>query len=484
MIMRTNGVLWWVVTGLLGFLFFWRLQYLDHLPSTWDEVDYTLGINEYDVLSMQPHFPGYPFFILGGMLFSRLVNTPSEGLALFNWFGLLTASFPIYRLSCHYLPPFPSFVVMTVTQSLSYIWIVAAQPMSDGAALGVLWWYIYSLLQAYQSTTSYQRLLPILFFSLLMGIRLSYAPFGIGLVWLWMQDAKQRKNGMLMSISLFILGQMLWIVPVVKNVGGIYSLLSIGSSFIHGHFNEWGRGNPTESLLFGERMFRYLISNWFWEGFSSHSTWLLIFHIVVIFIFLGDFFRKGRRIRMPFLLLIMIITYGCWSFFGQNIEKTRHLLPLLSLTYWWLCLHIVSKRIIGYILIVTLMLGQMSVGEYWLNEQKHEVPPVVQAYEYLSSLEGDIVVYTWEETRVFDYMKAPFHHKRLQSFNSFLHDIKGKEKERIILTNKVLEGFATQGIDVNGKVKKMKAFETDPILDPVYHHIVLYEWVPGGEDDE
>ena len=48
--------------------------------------------------------------------------------------------------------------------------------------------------------------------------------------------------------------------------------------------------------------------------------------------------------------------------------------------------------------------------------------------------------------------------------------------ERFYITNKVVEGFKAQGINLTGKIKKIKEFHSNPIYDPVYNDIVLYEW--------
>nr|WP_232467183.1 hypothetical protein [Anoxybacillus flavithermus] len=46
--------------------------YASPFAATWDEVDFALALDRYDLLAMQPHFPGYPYFIFGGCLFIYL----------------------------------------------------------------------------------------------------------------------------------------------------------------------------------------------------------------------------------------------------------------------------------------------------------------------------------------------------------------------------------------------------------------------------
>lgn len=63
-----------------------RFFYVSPFAATWDEVDFTLALKQYDILAMQPHFPGYPFFILGGMITHLFIENPVQSL------GVLTPS--------------------------------------------------------------------------------------------------------------------------------------------------------------------------------------------------------------------------------------------------------------------------------------------------------------------------------------------------------------------------------------------------------
>jgi hypothetical protein len=92
-------------------------------------------------------------------------------------------------------------------------------------------------------------------------------------------------------------------------------------------------------------------------------------------------------------------------------------------------------------------------------------------------MDKNSILYTWEETRVLEYLGAPISHKRIMTYEVFAHDMTYYKNNQIYLTNKVVEGFKTQGTDLSGKIKKVKMFQSNPIYDPVYHDITLYEWV-------
>ena len=52
-------------------LFLFQLSHINVFAATWDQVDYSLALERFDIMAMQPHFPGYPYFILGGLFIHR-----------------------------------------------------------------------------------------------------------------------------------------------------------------------------------------------------------------------------------------------------------------------------------------------------------------------------------------------------------------------------------------------------------------------------
>ncbi len=98
MVNKRFGDRFWIGFGvgtaalLVGAGLYWASPY----AATWDEVDFALALRRYDVLAMQPHFPGYPYFVLGGMAVHAFIANPAKALSILN----VLVCFP---------PPFPSF---------------------------------------------------------------------------------------------------------------------------------------------------------------------------------------------------------------------------------------------------------------------------------------------------------------------------------------------------------------------------------------
>ncbi|MFC4184796.1 hypothetical protein [Saccharococcus thermophilus] len=171
-----------------------EIYYASPYAATWDQVDFALALDRYDLLAMQPHFPGYPYFVLGGMLIHAFVDNPAKALSIFNVIALFSATIPMVFLLKKHHSTVMSLFISALLQSASYIMVIAGQPMSDGAALGALWWYFWSIELARKHDAWWMQLLPLALFSLLMGIRLSYAPFAVAILFLWHEDWKKHRS--------------------------------------------------------------------------------------------------------------------------------------------------------------------------------------------------------------------------------------------------------------------------------------------------
>ncbi|WP_156774292.1 hypothetical protein [Fictibacillus arsenicus] len=103
-------------------------------------------------------------------------------------------------------------------------------------------------------------------------------------------------------------------------------------------------------------------------------------------------------------------------------------------------------------------------------------PAVYQSANYLAQKDEESVIYTWEETRVFQYLDVPFEHKRFYTYDLFLQDKKYNKNKKIYVTNHLIEGFKEQGIDVSDHLEEVKTLRSNELFDPVYDEITLYRW--------
>ncbi|SFB16830.1 MULTISPECIES: hypothetical protein [unclassified Bacillus (in: firmicutes)] len=468
-------------------VFICQFVFLNPFVSTWDQVDFSLALERFDLLQMQPHFPGYPYFILGGMFIHFLSGGMVESLTIFSILFYLTSIYPIYYLSCHFVKREYTWLVTAITYTSSYTVVMVNQPISEGAALATLWWLMWSIFIALKSDRKIIYIVPLFFLSALFGIRLSYIPFAIGVALLFFQKWKDGKLsvkelGQYASIAIFF--QLIWVAGLVASEGSVEGFIKLSLAFTNGHFQEWGGSVGTSQLTIIERIYYLLVKNIYWTGLSGENVVLAVLYAAMLIFVVYTLFSKNRRVDRQFYpLLWMVLAYFLWSLFAQNIEKARHALPIIIMIVFWLWITLFSKRCQSWILAlaISILAVQCYTGLNLVREQATIKPAIYQMADFLSGYEEPIVVYTWEETRVLQYLGVPFSHKRVLTYELFKEDSKNYRDRSILLTNKVVEGFRAQGIEMTD-LKRIKMFHSNELFDPVYHDITLYEW--GGDRDE
>lgn len=450
-----------------------RFFYISNYASTWDQVDFALALDWFDLRQMQPHFPGYPYFILGGTFIHQWVNDPVEALVILNKIMFTLSAIPMYGLARAYINRAHSLIAVLVWQSLPYGFILTSLPMSEAMAISIFWWYLWYLQRAMLKPTWTNHIILVLIFSILMGIRISYIPVGVGLVFLWFNELKNGRS-IIKIISMFFLTvvlQFIWIGALVLSEGSVENFIELAIGFTGGHFSEWGvdANRPLYERI-GLTLYHFT-----WSALSTHN-WVLLL-VWALFIFRA--FHSKKRLGSPFEFCLTLLGafYFLWVIFGQNVEKARHLAPLLILLLFWVVtvtLKNSGKKTI-YLLLMTIII-QSLVGVFLMKEQKEEIPATIQLVQYLGSLEHKKVVYAWEEIRIMDYYNSSFPYKRVYSFPLFANDQLYYKDSTIYLTDHVVKGFKLQGIDVDEHLKKIQSFHSNSLFDQAYHEIILYEW--------
>lgn len=501
------------VSVLIGITFM-SLIYASPFARSWDEVDFALALDRYDLLAMQPHFPGYPYFILGGMAAHKWVSDPIRALCLFNTFMALSSVVPITLIVRRFTDTGKALLFAAVALSSPLIWVMSAQPMSEAAGIAVLWWFLWSVGQALDDSASkWSQIGPPFFFSLLMGIRLSFFPFGLALAVLWRVQVRQSSAGkrwivLARHAAIACLFQLIWVAGLVGSEGSIPGFFKLAFAFVKGHFTDWGGGAiaVSRTMPLGERAIHLFGNNLVWHALLNRSiraAFVLILFMALLLA--GWLYAKKLNPRIELLAStnrrFIYLTAGCiglytlWVFIGQNIEKPRHISPVVGPIL--LLIYLSSVRLVQAVRIarrpdrklviisvllrvlpIALILVQFAGGAELLKRQVKEAPSVYKLHRYLSDSDEPFMVYTWEETRILQYLKADYEHKRIRTFDLFRQEAAANSNKRVLLTDHVLEGFEQQAGSLQNHVKIIVQFKSDEIFDPVYHDITLYEWIP------
>lgn len=472
------------------FLLMVQLNYINPYVATWDQVDFALGIKRYDLLAMQPHFPGYPYFILGGKLFSAFIDNPAKALSLFNILLFATIVFPIYQVGRKYLSLEKAIFMAVTIYSSSFVLLLVNQPISEGAAISIFCWYIWSLERSFYTKSKIRLIVPLLILSILFGIRLSYVPFATGIIYLFFCKWKTKGIRLKQLFIFVLLGglfQMVWIFAIALTEGSLTGFMNLALSFTNGHFQDWGGSIGSNSSSMLERVYIFIIHNIIWTGFFAYSKALLLLFVIILFFLIYSLYKEKFSFD-PFFILIVLLTfsYFTWALLAQNIDKPRHIIPLVILCLLLLFLLFLQKtNKLGIFLLSVYLVTQLTHTTSLLKEQATRLPATYQLEKFLEEKKEQFIVYTWEETRVLEYLHASFPHKRLQTYEVFQQDSGYYEDYEILLTDKVIFGFENQGINIQSQVEKIAEFHSNTLFDPVYDRITLYKWKKesGGQHE-
>lgn len=464
----------------ISYLIWVQFAYLNTFAASWDQVDFALALERFDLMAMQPHFPGYPYFILGGKFIHLWVEGEASSLTVFNIVAYLSALWPMYFLAKKVFNRPLSLFLAALLYSSSYTLIIVNQPMSEGAALACLWWYFWSLDKARKENSRKAAFLPLFLFSVLLGIRLSYLPFAVGLLYLFYKKKYSKKQIFFHAIGAMLL-QLVWVGALVFSEGSLKGFVKLSLAFTSGHFNSWGNTAADSSVPFWERAKILLADNLLWTGAFSQSFLLAALYIFVI----GLFCYRWKRNKLYVspagrLAVVMSLAYFFWALFAQNIDKPRHILPVAELFLFLFFMTVLknSSRKLLFLFVVVILVGQSYHTASLLKEQADQEPATYQLARYLKALDEPAAVYVWEEARVLEYVAVSVPYKEVETYPFFLHDQSYYRNRKIFLTDKVLKGFEEQGEQVRSRVKKVAEFQSNALFNPVYDRIVLYEWLP------
>ena len=447
-----------VLTSVLAILilFLYQLRHINAYAATWDQVDYSLALERFDLMAMQPHFPGYPYFILGGLFIHRFIEDQTASLTVFNILFYSSAVFPIYMLARGYVSKEFSFLITAMIYSSSYVLVTVNQPMSEGAGLAALWWYFWSIERAVRKNGRLGDWLPLVLFSILLGIRLSYLPFGVGLIYLfwkkWNGKEYTRKQLSIRILFAFMV-QLIWVGGLVFSEGSIQGFVKLSLAFTSGHFNDWGNTAVSSDQSFLNRIFTLLFNNLFWHGLSSLSIFIATIIIVLGLLSLSHFRWSIKTLSLAY---VMALSYFIWALLAQNVEKPRHIVPVVLFILFIQFVMILKKRshpMIAAICLV-LLLSNSVKSVQMIYEQANQPPASYQLAQYTQQMDQNSILYTWEETRVLDYLNVSIPHKKIVTYEVFLHDLTYYENSQIYLTNKVAKGLSNKELIFQAKSKR------------------------------
>ena len=349
-------------------------------------------VDEYNILKLQPHFPGYAIFCFtANILYSIFGNL---GIA-FSIIGGISTYFIIFYclkiLDFTIYSPKGLFTIFLILLN-PMIWLMGNRYMPDLMGLSFVLASFYYL----SSSSRNSQFIGAFLFGLLAGIRLSYIPlllFPLFLVII------KNKSKLLLIISATI-GILIWLIPMIF-ITGFDNLYIMATKHTIGHFNEYGGTIITENNwnLRLKYFFHTLWSDGFGAYWTQRSVYTLILSLLLIPILLL-LFKKIKYIiqKLPTIkvLLISTIIYLLWILFFQNIiYKSRHIMPIVIVLIILLSLafkHFIYNKNKYYKIYMLSLIISMGIVSINLTIQHKKPTAIKQLSDFLTKNNKKITI--------------------------------------------------------------------------------------------
>ena len=443
-----------------------------------DSLRFGLSAVNYNVLENQPHFPGYPLFcfffnllyhITGSLGFSASII---GGLSIFI---IIVFTQKIYHLlidkDSHFLIFFLFFN--------PFLWLMSNRYMPDLFGLSLLVGGLYFLMLNIKNDTKNTFIYLGFFIGCLIGVRLSYLPFFLPVLYLMFH---KNFKYFIFSTLFFVL---IWFIPWIC-VTNLSELIQVAVNDVQGHFFRWGGTIYSNSASFSHRfvkitesIFADSLGMW-WTGrhwITSINSIFLIVLFCISFVRIQLYFKSFKKEFT--VVLICVLSYFFWVFLFQNIVyKPRHLMPfipllccLLGIGFSYLLNKINLKIIVcmlflfllPYTLITIKVIRQhknnsaiSQISEYVENynvTKKIIISNQLMNYYFNKTIDDNIIYFNNNSHIISDFMKT---------------DNYDESDYRIFSTNKLTNKYYN--------LVNTSTFYHNPYVNKLWSHLTLYEY--------
>jgi 4-amino-4-deoxy-L-arabinose transferase-like glycosyltransferase len=471
-----------------------RILFVGEYLEGWDSIDFALGLRDYDITYYQPHFPGYPVY----MFFCWMVHlsTDNDTLALTMPGAVLgsVALVPLFYLAKRMFTETVAWVTVSIYMVNPLCWLQSEKALSD--AVGLFFVILSSQLLFYSTTARRYAFRYLIFGSvalgLCLGVRLSYFPFIILWIYVLRTLSKTNEGKKMLSYGLLALftGICIWLVPLLCFTG-VKSLVINGTGFTFGHFSDWGGSVATSQNIFS----RFVDFMWclFCNGlgFWCYDTSLFRFlPSIIMGVGIVVYLRNTRFDFKTRFIAFYLLPYLVWVFFCQNLEKPRHVLPLIPVIIICISaglfrfreflsvypgLSTGKERVVSTcnLFIGILIVSMCIISVRLVYTHKNEPVAQIQLLDFVEHNydEQSTRVYCWETKRLFTYYAPLWDTRRARDINDLRYDVRSSlvTPEVILSTSKV------NGINsITNNAKEVVGFKNDRYINNPYHELTLY----------
>tara|TARA_B110000459_G_scaffold171829_1_gene192857 strand:+ start:644 stop:2074 length:1431 start_codon:yes stop_codon:yes gene_type:complete len=297
-----------------------------------DSLRFALSLQDFNVIKLQPHFPGYAIFCFLAKIIYFFTNSMGMTFSIIGGLSVFIIIHFIIKI-CKVDLNTRIGLFCSVTVFLNpLIWLMSNRYMPDLFGLSVAVSAIYYLIEKNNKIRYLKR--GYFLAGILAGTRLSYLPI-LFIPLIYQLYSNKNRASLFLSLSI---GCLIWIIPLIW-VSGIGPLYEAATIHTQGHFTNFGGTFITESnwLLRLISLFKGLWGDGlagYWIGRSWQTVVLsicLVYLMKLGFTGLKKYYKFDDNLK---LIIFSVFVYLIWIFFFQNIiHKSRHILPVLMIVF-------------------------------------------------------------------------------------------------------------------------------------------------------
>lgn len=384
-----------------------------------DSLRFALGVTDFNIAALQPHFPGYPVFCFVVWMWYKLTASFALGFSITGGISVFVIIIALQRM-LRLAPDSPTGSAMAfLVFSNPFIWLMSNRYMPDlmGTACMVVSLCLLLFSEKRHAAGAF-------FAGLLMGVRLSYAPF----VFPALLFACIREPGRVRTALGFAAGIMIWLIPMMA-VTGWDDLLGAARTQTSGHFEDFGGTISTEPD-FGQRLFS-MTENILADGLGGYwsgRNWITVLTGLGMCIAVSvgvAHLLKGPRVGRAWIIAGSgILLYVFWILFFQNvIHQSRHILPVLPFLLIPAaigCGELLRRNKVIYSIVVMVFFGAYATLSGTLAAQHKGPTAIAQAKSFVQGMKTERL-YVASVPLINNFLSAQGVHATFLSVNDSAH---------------------------------------------------------------
>jgi hypothetical protein len=438
-----------------------------------DGVNFARALVTFDPLHQAPHLPGYPVLIALAAPLRALGFNDVGALALPGIAFFVPAALALFFGVRRHAGERAALLVVAFVSLLPGLVLTTSRPASDGLGLSLL--TLAGGLALMDSSRS--RVGAAVCFGLLLGVRLSWLPLVAFAIVALLWRADRRRVGLS-----FVIAVAAWGLPFAWLVGP--GLVDATLAFGHGHLFAWGGTALSAEHATGARLLRASWGVWaagfggWWPGSVTPSTGAVVGGAVLIG--LGGFLRaRGAQLpRAVVVALLVTAGYAALAIVFQNVDKPRHLLPLVLALALPIGIGLARTRASVALACCALIACGLSSASRGL-EQRTSATPAARMARYLAHERAParLQVFAGEEARVLQHLSPAHRVWRVESPDVLAREIAlAVERGADVL---VSSGAPLRGLDSEVRLSPVARFVGRDVVFPHDAELTLYRARPS-----